>query len=107
LSILRKSNRIREECFQEGFSPDLVIFEIFAENNDNPLPESTISPIGGCEYDYCAGIFKQSAGARNRVGIGLLYRPARLDRLAELILWNRFLGSLKVKKFGLWSLCHI
>ncbi len=25
----------------------------------------------------CAGIFKQSMGARNRVGIGLSYRPAR------------------------------
>ena len=27
-------------------------------------------------------------GARNRVGIGLSYRPARLHRLAELIPWN-------------------
>ncbi|MFN9981334.1 MAG: hypothetical protein ACK53Y_15520 [bacterium] len=40
-------------------------------------------------------------GARNRVGIGLSYRPARLHSLAEIIPWNRFLGSLKVKKFGL------
>jgi hypothetical protein len=45
---------------------------------------------------FRAGIFKQSMGARNREGIGLLYRPARLHRLAELISWNRFLGSLKV-----------
>ncbi len=50
---------------------------------------------------YWAGIFIQSIGARNRVGIGLSYRPARLHRLAELIDWNRFLGSLKVKNFGL------
>jgi hypothetical protein len=35
-------------------------------------------------------------GARNRVVIGLSYRPARLRRLAESILWNRFLDSLKV-----------
>jgi hypothetical protein len=42
--------------------------------------------------------------ARNRVGIGLSYRPVRLHRLAELIPWNRFLGSLKVKKFGLGGL---
>ena len=27
----------------------------------------------------CAGIFKQSMGARNGVGIGLSYRPARLQ----------------------------
>jgi hypothetical protein len=40
-------------------------------------------------------------GARNRVGIGLSYRPARLHRPAELISWNRFLGTLKVLKFGL------
>ncbi len=43
-----------------------------------------------------AGIFKQSMGARNRVGLGFSYRPARLHRLAELIPWNRFLGSLTV-----------
>jgi hypothetical protein len=36
-------------------------------------------------------------GARNRVGIGLSnHRPAGLHRLAELIPWDRFLGSLKV-----------
>jgi hypothetical protein len=33
-----------------------------------------------------AGIFKHSMGVRNRVGIGLSYRPAGLHRLAELIL---------------------
>jgi hypothetical protein len=45
-----------------------------------------------------AGIFKQSMGAGNRVGIGLWlsYRPARLHSLAELVPWNRLLGSLKV-----------
>jgi hypothetical protein len=39
-------------------------------------------------------------GARNVVGIGLLYRPARVYWLAELVPWNRFLGSIKVKKLG-------
>jgi hypothetical protein len=33
----------------------------------------------------CAGILEQSMGAKNRVGIGLLYRPAWLHRLAESI----------------------
>jgi hypothetical protein len=32
-----------------------------------------------------AGILEQSMGARNQVGIGLPYRPARLHRLAESI----------------------
>jgi hypothetical protein len=35
---------------------------------------------------HCAGIFKQSMGARNRVGIGLSYRPARLHSLVELLI---------------------
>jgi hypothetical protein len=47
-----------------------------------------------------AGIFKESMGARNRGGIGLSYRPARLHRLVELIPWNRFLGSINVKNTG-------
>jgi len=35
-----------------------------------------------------AVFLKLYMGARNRVGIGLLYRPARLNRLAESIPWN-------------------
>jgi hypothetical protein len=34
---------------------------------------------------------------RNR----FLYRPARLQRLAESIPWNRFLGPIKVYKYRL------
>jgi hypothetical protein len=48
-----------------------------------------------------AGIFEQSMGARNQVGIGFSCRPARLHRLAESIPWNRFLGSIEVKKYRL------
>jgi hypothetical protein len=47
-------------------------------------------------YMNSAGIFKQSMGARNRVGLGLSYRPARLNIPVEFFPWNRFLGSLKV-----------
>ncbi len=36
----------------------------------------------------------QSMEARNQVGMGLSYWPARLHRLAVLIPWNRFLSSL-------------
>jgi hypothetical protein len=43
-----------------------------------------------------AGIFKKSMGARHRVGIGLSYWPAGLHRLAELMPWNQFLGSINV-----------
>jgi hypothetical protein len=48
-----------------------------------------------------AGIVKQSMGARNRVGIGLSYRLARLHCLPVMVPWNRFLRTLEVKKFGL------
>jgi hypothetical protein len=36
---------------------------------------------------FSAGILEQSTGARNRVRIGLSYRPARLHKLAEPIPW--------------------
>jgi hypothetical protein len=35
--------------------------------------------------ETCAGILDQSMGAKNRVGIGVSYRPAKLHRLAESI----------------------
>jgi hypothetical protein len=57
------------------------------------------------EKHFSAGIFEQSMGARNRAGIGLSYRPARLHRLAESNPWNRFLGSLKVNNTG--SVCIV
>jgi hypothetical protein len=46
---------------------------------------------------------EQSVKARNQVGIGLSYRPARLHRLrlAESIPWNRFRNSLKVPSLNL------
>jgi len=43
------------------------------------------------------------AGTTNRI----MYRPARVHRLAETIPRNQFLGSLNVYKFGLWILRHI
>jgi hypothetical protein len=52
--------------------------------------------IGLLHRTASAGILKQSMGARNRVGKGLSYWLVRLHSLAELVPWNRFLGSLKV-----------
>ncbi len=46
--------------------------------------------VNTCLIASSAGIFKQSMGARNRVGIRLSYRPARLHSLAELVPWSRF-----------------
>ncbi len=37
------------------------------------------------QKDACAGIFKQSMGAKNRVGIGFLYWPTKLHSLAEFV----------------------
>ncbi len=44
----------------------------------------------GNVWEYIAGIFKQSMGARNRVGIALSYQPARLSILG-------LLKSLKIR----------
>jgi hypothetical protein len=55
-------------------------------------------------FDIIAGILEQSMGARNRVGIGLSYRPP------GYIGWNSLesiLGSLKVKKFELRNTVRI
>ncbi len=49
----------------------------------------------------CFGILDNLWGPRNRLGLGLPHRPAGLQRLAESIAWNRFLGSLKVLKYRL------
>jgi hypothetical protein len=43
-----------------------------------------------------AGIFEKSMGARNRGGIGLSYRSARLPRLVEFIPWNQFQGPINI-----------
>ncbi len=43
------------------------------------VPEESIPP----PYVDCAGILEQSMGTRNRVGIGLSYRAARLDKLGS------------------------
>ncbi len=47
--------------------------------------------------------FKQSMGARNRVGIGLSYRPARRHKLAESIPWNLVLGSRLYSGLDSWE----
>jgi hypothetical protein len=36
-----------------------------------------LAPLDCSVFQHRAGIFKQSMGSRNQVGIGLLYRPAR------------------------------
>jgi hypothetical protein len=50
-----------------------------------------------------AGIFKKSKGARNRVGIGLSYRPAKLHRLAEFFLGIDYWAPKTFKNTG--SVC--
>ncbi len=46
----------------------------------------------------CAGVFKQSMGARNRVGLGWSYRPARLQASVVDSLESNlgFLKSIKI-----------
>jgi hypothetical protein len=74
------------------------------QNNETKIWISLLKKKRRIENLYCsekdgisAEILEQSMGARNRVGVGLSYRPARLLSLAESISCNKFLqGSLKV-----------
>jgi hypothetical protein len=99
---------------------------------NNPIPTRFLVPLDCSKVPSPCWYFKQSMGTRNRVGIGLLYRPARasickpfkepgidsqpggpvrqpyllyrlarLHRLAESMPWNQFLGSLNVNKYVL------
>jgi len=72
--------------------PSVTYFQVFPRHPQRSPPPFLTS-------FSCAGIFNQSMGARNRVGIGLSYRPARPQRLAESISWNRFQGSVQVENF--------
>jgi hypothetical protein len=70
------------------------------------LPSQFLPRVGVCKLQFTgidsnksivasAGIVKQSIEARNRVGIGLSYRHARLYSLTELIFLESILGFLK------------
>ncbi len=52
-------------------------------------------------HQYTQGDQKKCFLENTMPGIVLSYWPASLHSLAELIPWNRLLGSLKVKNFGL------
>ncbi len=80
--------------FERGVTDNLQISSLIPI-----LLESGSSWLGPVSQ-FRVGFFNHSMRARNRVGIGLSYRPARLHRLAEMIPWNRFLT-----KFGLSVKC--
>ncbi len=92
-------NRVKQNIKICSFIP-LNSFSYFQKNDTNiwgQLEDQLGTSCNRFGPLHCrAGIFKKSMGARNRVGIGLLYRPARLHRLAEFIPWNRFLSSINV-----------
>jgi hypothetical protein len=83
-----------KEIFQIIFAIQFSIFVV--KHTSTCSTHKCGGKIFELEILYCAGIFKQSMGAWNRVGMGLSYWPARLHSLTELVPWNRFLGSLKV-----------
>ncbi len=79
---------------RQGHKLEIRMLKNFKE--DHTLAIVFIQLFHSSANAFSAGIFKQSMGARNRVGIGFSYWPAMPHRLAELVPWNRFLGSLKV-----------
>jgi hypothetical protein len=79
----------------------MLVLRSMEKWNRSPAMSSVHGTKRNYDFAYRAGIFKKSMGARHRVGIGLLYRPARLHRLAEFIPWNRFRGPIHVQKYQL------
>ncbi len=65
-------------------------------------PYFTVTSVTSQELNFCLNKnpvleFLEQLLRATELGIGLSYRSARLhNRLAELIPWNIFLGSLKV-----------
>ncbi len=87
----------RRGCKQTRVKLDANIWRNFTLSSlPSPISPSLPSPF--LLSLSRAGIFKQSMRARNRVGRGLSFRPARLRRLAELNPWNLFLELLKSLK---------
>ncbi len=87
--------------------PYLSFYSFHPSILDLPLPHLPISPepefvnVQEAQESIPWNRFRQPMQPGGPVRqIGLWYRPDRLHRLAELIIWNRFLGSLNVYKFG-------
>ncbi len=72
-------------------------FVLYRMSPQSETKRSFIGWVGGRGEWACVGILEQSMWARNRVGKGMLYRPARLHRLAESI--PGLLKSLKMLCF--------
>jgi hypothetical protein len=74
-NLTKRQNRFQNQYVEIPRRPIIVCFlSLLAKPGLNPLP-----------LEIRAGIFKESMVARNRGGIRLSYRPARLHRLAEFI----------------------
>ncbi len=67
------------KTFMEPIDSKVLIPPAYALEGlyNNPIPARFLAPLDCSKVPARAGIFKQPMGTRNRVGIGLLYRPAR------------------------------
>jgi hypothetical protein len=61
---------------------DMIRGKVYTKNYTTDGYAQVEQPL---PFVSCAGILEQSMGPRNREGIGLWYRPAKLHRLAESI----------------------
>ncbi len=60
----------------------------------------------GCKIDTEMAFLNNLWGARNRIGIGLWYRPARLQRLAEFIPFESIPGLHRRLKIRAQMYCE-
>ncbi len=82
---LKKSNRRENICW-------IQVKIHISDQTSLRICNSVVIKLSYLGWDnYCAGILEQSIGVRNREGIRLSHRPARLYWLVKSIPWNRFL----------------
>jgi hypothetical protein len=69
--------------------------------------EAIIGLTRSLDRVYCGGIFEQSMGTRNRVGMPR--QAIQVHSLTELFPWNRFglLKSLKIRAQNFFWICSM
>jgi hypothetical protein len=83
---------LRAELHEVNLSLSLIFVSHGVDAIENRATETIFTTVLEAlfysdELRSCAGIFEQSMGARNLVGIGLSYRPARQHSLAGIDSW--------------------
>ncbi len=104
-----KMSAILPRCKINAVNGPTVVCISYPANRSTPYRYKSSWSLALSIHVPSAGILEKPMKARNEVGIGLSYRPARLQYigLAESIPWNQFLGLQSLKIPALNSPCLV